>query len=76
MNLAIGKRKDMRKFSRKGLIKINFVYAEYNPMHNSIDVTHYDGYILQFDCNMIESSLKLTPSSQCSVNAFAIDEPL
>lgn len=66
----------MQKISRKGLIKLNFVHAEYNPMYNSIDVTHYDGYILRFDCNIIESSLKLTPGSQCSVNALAIDEPL
>lgn len=55
---------------------MNFVYAEYNPIHNSIDVTHYDGYIMRFDGNMIESSLRLTPGSQCSVNALAIDAPL
>lgn len=55
---------------------MNFVHAEYNKFHNCIDVTHYEGYILRFDCNMIEENLKLTPSSQCAVNALAIDEPL
>lgn len=45
-------------------------------MHNSIDVTHYDAYILRFDCNMIESSLRLMSGLQCLVNALAIDEPL
>lgn len=55
---------------------MNFVHAEYNPHFNSIDVTHYEGYTLRFDCFMIESSLKLTPGSQCSVNALAIDHPL
>jgi hypothetical protein len=55
---------------------MNFIHAEYNKFHNCIDVTHYEGYILRFDCNMIEESLKLTPSSQCAVNALAIDEPL
>jgi hypothetical protein len=55
---------------------MNFVNAKYNKFHNCIDVTHYEGYILRFDCNMIEESLKMTPSSQCAVNALAIDEPL
>lgn len=30
----------------------------------------------QLDCWVIESSLRLTPGSQCSVNALAIDNPL
>lgn len=55
---------------------MNFVHAEYNKFHNCIDVTNYEGYILRFDCNMIEENLKLTLSSQCAVNALAIDEPL
>jgi hypothetical protein len=55
---------------------MNFVNAKYNKFHNCIDVTHYEGYILRFDCNMIEESLKMTPCSQCAVNALAIDEPL
>lgn len=55
---------------------MNFVHAENNPIHNSIDVTYYDGYIMRFDCNMIEHSLRLTPGLQCLVNALAIDAPL
>jgi len=55
---------------------MDFVHAEYNPQFNSIDVTHYEGYTLRFDCYMIESSLRLTPGLQCSVNALAIDHPL
>ena len=55
---------------------MDFVHAQYNMHLNCIDVTHFYGYILRFDCCMIESSLRLTPGSQCSVNALAIDNPL
>lgn len=52
---------------------MNFVHTEYNKFHNGFDVMHYEDYILRFDCNMIESSLKLIPSFQCAMNALAID---
>ena len=35
----------------KGLITMKLIHAEYNPMHNSIDINHYNGYILRIDCN-------------------------
>ena len=44
--------------------------------HNSIDVTTFDGYILQIDCNIAEGRLRTTPGSQCALDALAIDEPL
>ena len=30
---------------------MKLIHAEYNPMHNSIDINHYNGYILRLDCN-------------------------
>lgn len=55
---------------------MNTIYAEYNMFHNSIDIYTSAGYMLRIDCNKAEDGLKTTPSSQCSLNALAIDEPL
>ncbi len=55
---------------------MRFVYADYNPQTNSIDITAFGGYILRVDCNKAEEGLKITPNSQCALNALAIDEPL
>jgi hypothetical protein len=41
--------------------------------HNSIDIATYAGYILRIDCGKAEEGLKTTPSSQCALNALAID---
>ena len=60
----------------KGLITMKLVHAEYNPMHNSIDITHYNGYILRIDCNQAESGIRITPNSQRYLNALVIDNPL
>lgn len=60
----------------KGLITMKLIHAEYNPMHNSIDINHYDGYILRIDCNQAESGIRTTPNSQRCLNALAIDNPL
>ena len=58
----------------KGLMRL--IYADYNPLTNSIDVTTFENYILRIDCNKAEDGLKTTPCSQNSLNALAIDEPL
>ena len=55
---------------------MQFIYARYNKYHNSIDVTTFNGYLLRLDCNKAEQGLKVTPNSQCALNALAIDEPL
>lgn len=60
----------------KGLITMKLVHAEYNPMRNSIDINHYNGYILRIDCNQAESRIRTTPNSQRYLNALAIDNPL
>ena len=60
----------------KGLIIMKLIHAEYNPMHNSIDINYYDGYILRIDCNQAESGIRTTPNSQRCLNALAIDNPL
>ena len=51
-------------------------HAEYNPMRNTIDINHYNGYILRIDCNQAESGMRTTPNSQRYLNALAIDNPL
>ena len=56
--------------------KMRLIYANYNPITNSIDVTTFENYILRIDCNNAEDALKTTPCSQNSLNALAIDEPL
>ena len=60
----------------KGLITMKLIHAEYNPMHNSIDINHYNGYILRIDCNQAESGIRTTPNSQRCLNALTIDNPL
>lgn len=60
----------------KGLITIKLIHAEYNPIYNSIDINHYNGYSLRIDCNLAESGIKTTPNSQRCLNALAIDNPL
>ena len=56
--------------------KMRLIYAEYNSQTNSIDVTTFENYILQIDCNMAEEGLRTTPCSQNSLNALAVDESL
>ena len=60
----------------KGLITMKLIHAEYNPMHNSIDINHHDGYILRIDCNQAETGIQTTPNFQRCLNALAIDNPL
>lgn len=55
---------------------MGFIYAAYNMLHNCIDVTTYDGCVLRIDCGKAEEELKTTPSSECALNALAIDNPL
>ncbi len=55
---------------------MRLIYAEYNPLTNSIDITTFDNYILRIDCNKAEDGLKTTLCSQNALNALAIDEPL
>jgi len=52
------------------------IHATYNMLHNSIDVTTFDGYILRIDCEKAEEGLKTTPCSECALNALTIDNPL
>ena len=55
---------------------MKLIHAKYNPMHNSIDINHYNGYILRIDCNQAESEIQTSPNSQRCLNTLAIDEPL
>ncbi len=55
---------------------MKLVHAEYNMYHNSIDINHYNGYILRIDCGKAEEGLKTTPNSQRLLDALAIDNPL
>ncbi len=64
------------KLKKKGRKNMRFIHATYNMLHNSIDVTTFDGYILRIDCSKAEEGLKTTPCSECALNALAIDNPL
>lgn len=55
---------------------MRIIYAEYNMYHNSIDIATFSGYILRIDCGRAEEGLKTTPSSECALNALAVDNPL
>ena len=52
------------------------IFAEYNPHRNSIDVYTSAGYMLRIDCWKAEKNLKITPGSDCVLNALAIDKPV
>ena len=52
------------------------IFAEYNPQRNSVDVYTSASYMLRIDCWEAEKNLKTTPSSDCALNALAIDESL
>ena len=55
---------------------MKLIHAEYTPMHNSIDINHYNGYILRIECDQAESEIRTTPNSQRCQNALAINNPL
>lgn len=61
---------------RKDEKNMRFIHATYNMLHNSIDVTTFDGYVLRIDCSKAEEGLRTTPCSECALNALAIDNPL
>ena len=54
---------------------MRFIHTAYNLLHNSIDVTTFDGYVLQIDCGKAEEGLKTAPCFECALNALAIDNP-
>ena len=55
---------------------MKLIHAEYNPIHTSIDINNYNGYIFRIDRNQAESGIWTTPNSQRCLNALAIDNPL
>ena len=55
---------------------MKLIYATYNQYCNSIDITTFDNMLLRIDCSKSEEGLKITPNSQCALNALAIDEPM
>lgn len=61
---------------KKGQVKMKLLYVRYNMYHNSIDITTFDGYILQIDCNRAEEGLKTTAWTDHVLKAMAIDNPL
>ena len=61
---------------RKDEKDMRVIHATYNMLHNCIDVTTFDGYVLRIDCGKAEEGLKTTPCSECALNALAIDNPL
>ncbi|MBR1743584.1 MAG: toxin-antitoxin system protein [Lachnospiraceae bacterium] len=55
---------------------MKMIHAEYNPKCNSIDINHYEGYIIRIDCDRAEKGLKIMPVHEGIPNALAIDYPL
>lgn len=52
------------------------IYAIYNIRHNSIDEYTHASYFLRIDCNKAEEGVKVTPCSECALNALAVDGSL
>ena len=50
---------------------MKLIYATHNQHCNSIDI--FDNMLLRIDCSKAEYGLKITPNSQCALNALAID---
>lgn len=46
----------------QGLITIKLIHAEYNTMHNNIDINHYNGYTLRIDCNQAGDGIWTAPN--------------
>ena len=65
-----------KSISKERTDKIWNSYMQNIIYHNSVDVTTFDGYFLQIDCNKAEDRLKITPCSECALNSLAIDELL
>lgn len=55
---------------------MKIIHAEYNPQTNSIDINHYNGYLLRIDCNKAEEGISTTPNSQHALDVLALDYPL
>ena len=52
--------KFLKNSRRKDEKDMRVIHATYNMLHNSIDVTTFDGYILRIDCEKAEEGLKTT----------------
>lgn len=63
MRLPLCLHKYLQNTRRKDEKNIRFIHATYNMLHNSIDVTTFDGYILRIDCSKAEEGLKIIPCS-------------
>ena len=68
--------KNFSKTQEERTKNMRFIHATYNMLHNCIDATTFDGYVLRIDCGKAEEGLKTTPCSECALNALAIDNPL
>ena len=68
--------KNFSKTQEERTKNMRFIHATYNMLHNCIDVTTFDGYVLRIDCGKAEKGLKTMPCSECALNALAIDNPL
>ena len=55
---------------------MKITHAAYNPKCNSIDINHYEGYIIRIDCSKAEEGLKITSGHEGILDALAIDNPL
>ena len=55
---------------------MRYIHAFYNPKYNSIDINHYNGYIIRIDCSKAEEGLKIIPGHEGILDALAIDNPL
>ena len=50
--------KNFSKTQEERTKNMRFIHATYNMLHNSIDVTTFDGYILRIDYSKAEEGLK------------------
>lgn len=53
---------------------MRYIQAFYNPKHNSIDINHYNGYIIRIDCSKAEKELSITLGHERILDALAIDK--
>lgn len=52
---------------------MRFIYEEHNMHYNCIGATTFYGYILRIGYSKAEERLKTFRSSECELNALAID---
>ena len=54
---------------------MRFIHATYNMLHNCIDVTTFDGYVLRIDCGKSGKRIKNNAMLRMCLKCFGNRQP-